>query len=447
MENEYFNLTLRVSEIKLSNFRGFTELNVEFNSELTVFCGVNGGGKTTILDATASLLQFWVDALQGTAKDKLDIFSNDDIHNGTLEANNGITVKVNERSMLNELIAVGAEPKPQYIDNNESVHTWYAALSKAQTGYETDTVDDLGLRELDSIRKRLRQAILNPNALISLPVIVYYSCTNVPKHYEIKPEFYDYQLFSIYNDSLLNDAFNYTSFYKWFEWQYNKSGHQLQNNSLLNTVAEALYALLSDDENKYHNLHINFDSPKGELMIDKNNTRLKVSQFSSGEKSIFSLVADLAKRLVIANPNQQAPLRGGGVVLVDEIDLHLHPRWQRKIVPKLRDIFPNIQWVITTHSPQVLSEVSKDNAVIVRQNGIESLYTQIKWLDTNAILASVFDTDIRPKEAQAKLECLADLIERKKFAEAQLLLNELKTLWGENNSDVVHYSFLLNYSM
>ena len=404
MENEYFNLTLRVSEIKLSNFRGFTELNVEFNSELTVFFGENGGGKTTILDATASLLQFWVDALQGTVKDKLDIFSNDDIQNGTRQAINEITVKVNERSMLNELIVVGTEPKPQHIDNNESVHRWYAALSKAQTGYETDTVDDLGLRELDSIRKRLSQATKNSNVPISLPVIVYYSCTNVPKHYEIKPELYDYQLFSIYNDSLLNDAFNYTSFYKWFEWQYNKNGHQLQNNSLLDTVAEALYALLSDDENKYHNLHINFDSPKGELMIDKNNTRLKVSQFSSGEKSIFSLVADLAKRLVIANPNQPEPLRGGGVVLMDEIDLHLHPRWQRKIVPKLREIFPNIQWVVTSHSPQVLSSITEEHARVIRQNDVELLRIQTKGLDTNTILSSVFATSHSPQKIQNRLD-------------------------------------------
>ena len=95
---------------------------------------------------------------------------------------------------------------------------------------------------------------------------------------------------------------------------------------------------------------------------------------SSGEKNLFALVSDLAMRLITANPKLKGMsgvtdnnplLQGKGIVLIDEIDLHLHPKWQSKILPKLMDLFPKVQFIITTHSPIVLQGV---NGIIYRLN-------------------------------------------------------------------------------
>lgn len=77
---------------------------------------------------------------------------------------------------------------------------------------------------------------------------------------------------------------------------------------------------------------------------------------SDGEKCTIALFGDLARRMALANPNKDNPLDGEGIVLIDEIELHLHPLWQRRILNVLKKVFPNIQFIVSTHSPQVLGE-------------------------------------------------------------------------------------------
>ena len=88
--------------------------------------------------------------------------------------------------------------------------------------------------------------------------------------------------------------------------------------------------------------------------MDKQGVTLNLSQLSDGERSFLALVSDLGRRLALANPLLENPLDGAGVVLIDELELHLHPKWQLEVVEKLRSAFPNIQFIVTTHSPFIL---------------------------------------------------------------------------------------------
>ena len=94
------------------------------------------------------------------------------------------------------------------------------------------------------------------------------------------------------------------------------------------------------------------------MEVRKHNQHLDVRQLSDGEKCLLALVGDLAKRLAIASPSMEEPLKGQAVVLIDEVDLHLHPQWRHQAIPGLLKTFPECQFVLTTHSPQVLSNVS-----------------------------------------------------------------------------------------
>ena len=100
--------------------------------------------------------------------------------------------------------------------------------------------------------------------------------------------------------------------------------------------------------------------PRLEMKIDKENISLNVSQMSDGEKCTLALLGDLARRLALANPMKENPLLGEGIVLIDEVELHMHPSWQRKVLYTLKETFPNIQFIVTTHSPIILSEADEN---------------------------------------------------------------------------------------
>lgn len=93
------------------------------------------------------------------------------------------------------------------------------------------------------------------------------------------------------------------------------------------------------------------------LTVSKSGARLSLQQLSDGERSFIAMLGDLVRRLSLANPELANPLEGYGIVLIDELELHLHPRWQREVVEKLRGCFPNIQFIATTHSPFVIQSL------------------------------------------------------------------------------------------
>jgi predicted ATP-binding protein involved in virulence len=159
------------------------------------------------------------------------------------------------------------------------------------------------------------------------------------------------------------------------------------------------------------------------------------------------LFGDLARRLSIANPMLDNPLLGEGVVLIDEVDLHMHPSWQRIVLGKLRETFPNIQFIITTHSPIVLSEVGDDfNIFLMKNNGISNEVEEFRHLDgfdTNYILEEFMGT----KSMNVKTEKLIDeiyvLIDNKAYDEAENKVRKLEEITDVSNKDVLRANILI----
>lgn len=108
------------------------------------------------------------------------------------------------------------------------------------------------------------------------------------------------------------------------------------------------------------------------------------------------LFGDLARRMALANPSMPNPLEGEGVVLIDEIDLHMHPSWQRKVMGVLKKTFPNIQFIVTTHSPQVLGELNEDYNIFVLYHQDKCIvgrkYDSFIGWDSNVLLEEVMGT-------------------------------------------------------
>jgi predicted ATP-binding protein involved in virulence len=114
------------------------------------------------------------------------------------------------------------------------------------------------------------------------------------------------------------------------------------------------------------------------MTINKKGHELTINQLSNGERCLLAMVGDLAQRLAIANPRLKNPLEGSGIVLIDEIELHLHPQMQQEIIPRLSQTFPNCQFMMTTHSPLVVSHIPSQGVYCLKEtpNGIIVLNTE-----------------------------------------------------------------------
>jgi len=158
------------------------------------------------------------------------------------------------------------------------------------------------------------------------------------------------------------------------------------------------------------------------MLVDKDGVEISLDQLSDGEKNLIALVGDIARRLSIANPSSKRPLDGDGVILIDEIDLHLHPSWQRLMIPQLTKAFPNCQFIITTHSPQVLSHVHHENIFLLKNDKKGFTYSKaVESFGQNSdrILEDLLGVDARPKAQKEMLHELFVLIQNGELTEAK----------------------------
>ena len=163
------------------------------------------------------------------------------------------------------------------------------------------------------------------------------------------------------------------------------------------------------------------------------------SELSDGYHVFISLVADIARRAVMLNEidGADAPARVEGVVLIDELDLHLHPRWQRVALPRLRDAFPRLQFIITTHSPQILSSAKNRQVRRLFGRSLQEGRVFVESRDTNAILREYMLTDDRSPEGIDALRELHDCIDQGRREDAEKLYQDLLARWGNLDPDLI----------
>jgi predicted ATP-binding protein involved in virulence len=187
------------------------------------------------------------------------------------------------------------------------------------------------------------------------------------------------------------------------------------------------------------------------MKIDKDGKALSINQLSEGEKCLIALLGDLARRLTLANPTSKVPLEGGGVVLIDEIELHMHPRWQRKIIPFLIERFPNVQFIISTHSPQVLGELDSGINILSMKRESDNLEIQkinsMNGWDANSILEDYMETDSLSVYAKKLIQdiyvSIENIKDRDDIEAAKTKIGELKQLTDSVHVDVVKAEILL----
>lgn len=187
------------------------------------------------------------------------------------------------------------------------------------------------------------------------------------------------------------------------------------------------------------------DEETPRLLVDHDGTTLDVRKLSDGERGVLALVLDLARRLSQANPSLNDPLSEGyAVVLIDELELHLHPTWQRQIVHNLTNTFPRCQFIATTHSPQVIGEVEHDQIHIMADGEVFSP-THSFGVDSSRVLEEIMDADPRATEVEQLLTAVSKEIGRQRYDHARRLLDQLVDRLGESDPEVTRISTLLDF--
>ncbi len=170
------------------------------------------------------------------------------------------------------------------------------------------------------------------------------------------------------------------------------------------------------------------------------------SELSDGYRRFIAIVADIARRAVMLNAfdGANAPARVEGVVLIDKLDLHLDPRWQRVALPRLRNTFPRLQLIVTTHSPQVLSSAENRQVRRLFDGKLQEHPVFVAGRDTNAILREYMRTDDRSAEGNDALRALHDYIDRGHHEEAERLYKKLIARWGDLDPELIRAKVLLD---
>lgn len=398
---------MKVKKLQINSFRGFDNLNLEFNqNQPTVFIGINGAGKSTILDCLAILLSLLTVKIEHSQNLPLS-FNETDIKHGSLSTHNEIAIS--------------------WEDSQE--FRW--SVSKVMEGKEKNISDDF--YQLEALVKKIPEA--------SLPVIVYYPTNravfDIPLRIKNKHSF---EPKTALDEALTGGQINFRRFFEWFrhreDWENEIFKYKPEEypDRQLETVRMAISQLLDG----FTNLRIQRLPLR--MTVEKQGQEIIIDRLSDGEKCLLAMVGDLARRLAIANPNLDNPLAGSGVVLIDEIELHLHPQWQREIVPKLIGTFPNCQFIITTHSPQVISHLKPESIYILESTseGIIVKRPQSSFgRNSDRILEDLMATPARPQEIKENLLELFELIEKGDLEKAKEMRQNIVDKIGGDEPELV----------
>ncbi len=317
---------MRVREITLRNYRVYTEhLPFNFADRFTVVAGINGRGKTALLDGLAILCSRFLPHVS-SARSGYRAITPREVNVGAMSAELGMKVNC---------AGIPIEYKLTYDKERRRIQT---------------------TRLPAAVKREVKKAYGDPTRLDdAAPLAVYYTTDRAGYRLPRKlPTEVPRGQAAAYSGALLNRTVNFRDFMARYRSaitiEHEERGRN--PNYLGDRAVAAISHALTTFLGGFKNLRVEEEPLR--LLVDKAGVPLDLSQLSDGERSFLAMICDLGRRLALANPLLDNPLHGAGVVLIDELEQHLHPSWQREVSEKLRRTFPNIQFIATTHSPFII---------------------------------------------------------------------------------------------
>jgi predicted ATP-binding protein involved in virulence len=398
---------MKIHTLQVKNFKGFADINVVLNDQMTIFIGDNAKGKTSVLDALAVSLGSFLRGID-IAKAEARSIDKSEIRVVTIDGQPRPQLPV-------EITAYGT------VNGKEIKNGWTRTLEKISNKTTTTFVKARNIEKVAS--DMLAQS--RSKGGVTFPVIAYHGTGRLwAEHGEKKAAFKKQEegVSIAYANCLSpkSSSKEFLSWYKTFEDEVRK--FDVENDKVfLEVFNKCIISMMPGDKwqdiaysFKEDDLIGIFETPNG------NKERLLFSQLSDGYRNVIGMVADIAYRCIKLNPHlkENAIKATPGVVLIDELDLHLHPNWQRRIVQDLKNAFPQIQFVATTHSPFIVQSVEQSELINLDNNEWQAV--EPDDLPVNKVATEVMGvTSIRSDDFD------------KRFADAKKQLEEID---NENGS-------------
>lgn len=422
---------MMLKEIRLVNFRGIADITLPFTRTTTAILGVNGVGKSAVLDALAIALSNMTERIAGQAAKARNI-SPDDIKNDAAYSRIQVTADLGIHASTSQVAADGngsGEPAQQPV---HTLTTWAIARNRAAAEHPAERSSDLDQLNAHTrlFNSRMLLAETN-NQPTHLPLAVYYdvhrAVLDVPLRVKEKLKNTPREA---YHDALGHGGTDFRGFFAWFRDREDAENERIRDEA--DYVDRDLQAVRAAVEGftQFTDLRIR-RKPSLRMTVKKNETELNVLQLSDGEKCLLALVGDLARRLSLLNTDKDNPLHGEGVVLIDEIDLHLHPKWQRSVVASLERTFPNCQFIITTHSPQVVGELAPKAVLLLRDGEFLGHAERSLGLSSGEVLEELMEGEASNAEIASRLANIRVSLEEDDITSAENALSLVRQKVGD----------------
>ena len=433
---------MRIDQLQLRNFKKFEQATFEFprranappdGGSFHVLIGENGTGKTSILDALAVALGVWLerppDSLLSNSRRRL-----------TADQKRLVSSQSGDRTQLQEapgdmtVLATGTILAQQNIE-------WGQSLPAGKRNVSNRAAKQ-ALEAIESAYQEVQQG-----QHVLLPVIAYYGAGrtwlphNQRKRLKAKSNGPANRWEAFYD--CLNDRIRLADLNAWFRGEAiargNRGGSYRPG---FEAVLRAVYRVVPEADG------LEYDPDREEIIVSIGGNPQPFSNLSAGQRSLFALVADIAIKMVTQNnylvpadvlADEDEPLprvlaQTPGVVLIDELDVHLHPKWQRQIAADLKGVFPSVQFIATTHSPQVIGEMQPQEVCLLRKDGRGETPSQSFGMDSNWILQVLMESQELDSGVKHEIGQLFDLLRNRQLDEAGEKILSLRSRIGNSEA-------------
>lgn len=436
---------MKVHQLNLANFRGFAQIDLTFAPDVTVIAGVNGVGKSSILQALAILFSRVLPTFTASTSKPLS-FTDEDVAYGkpTLEAAAIFTVANQQCHMGVQRVLADGEAGDQFYDfwqTNATIEPVTTATAFADLLATRTLTGNLEAGRL-ATERMLRSLQEAPNQ----PQVIYFSTKRqLPGRPRTLPTLQPFELANAYPFALQDREVDLREFMHWFRVVESGIGHYGQKGA---EILDHLRTAVTSFVPAFTNLRVE-ETPSLRFVVEKAGVPLALQQLSDGERGLLAMLFDITRRLAIANPQRENPIaQGEAIILIDEIELHLHPEWQRQVLRRLQQVFQRCQFIVTTHSPQVIGEVeSRSLRLLLHEDDRVIAWTPPRsfGLDSSRVLEELMDVKARNAEVDAALQELFQRIDDEDFDTARALINQLAQKLSEDDPELTRARTLITF--
>ena len=426
---------MRIDLLHIENFKKFEKQEINLHPHFTLLAGDNGAGKTTVLDALAVALGVWLVEVPDT----MLINSRRKIEEKEIRldpAQEGDRIQFRQRRPV-VITATGQIGDRRSVTWTRQIRPTGKWTTNANAGHALEIVADIYRRDAAGER-------------VLCPVLAYYgagrawlaSNERLPK--EAKPNGPARRWAAFYD--CFSERIRFAELQKWFHGETTAAGSRGgRMRPGFEAVKRAILRCVPGADDVW------YEYDRGQIVFSISGNAQPFENLSAGQRMMLALVADLAIKAVTQNayllpPGELSPddqplprvLRETpGVVLIDELDIHLHPRWQRRVATDLKETFPSIQFVCTSHSPQVIGEVSRDEVRLLTSEGIKrpsvALGADSNWILDHVMEGSTSET----KGARTLQNEVEDALAEGDLSVASEKLGELRQLLDGDTGELV----------